>query len=247
VILHAVGGLANRLRAILSYRAAYGPITVVWDVNEYVSHGRWDDVFLPLEGVSFDYRAGWTSQFNHHSLNREWDAEDFAPCKDAPAEWERAYREVRPEPSIVGARIEIMSAGPPYSAIHVRRTDYVPNTEAHAGRVEPLEDYVLWAENHGRTCFVASDNGETQDFLMKRLLFLGAGSFSSCSLPGSESQGLTDHHRNGTLADAVVDLFVCSRAAAFKGSVGSSFTDTIEILKVVARAEEKVATRWAPR
>ena len=51
--LHAVGGLCNRLRAILSYLAAHDTLTVVWEPDEYVSHGRFSDVFGPLDGVTF--------------------------------------------------------------------------------------------------------------------------------------------------------------------------------------------------
>jgi hypothetical protein len=238
VRLHAIGGLCNRLRAILSRRfSSVNDLTVVWDVNEYVSGARWDDVFMPMLGVTFEHHDGWTGS--------GWDVEDFAPAKDAPDGWERAYAELRPVTNIRQRIAVAMSALGEYSAMHVRRTDHVPNQESLGAHVEPLEDWILWAEKVAQqNVWVATDNGETQQTLSERLRFYGMQA-SLTWLQGAATQGLEDHRRNGTLADAVVDLYVCAAAKYFKGSQGSSFTDTIEILRREMRgADEDDGLEW---
>ena len=47
------GGLCNRLRAVLSRLTPDG-LTVVWEPNDEIAHGRFLDVFEPLPGVRFD-------------------------------------------------------------------------------------------------------------------------------------------------------------------------------------------------
>lgn len=213
--LHAVGGLCNRLRAILSYRAVLGDLTVVWEPDEYVSHGRFRDVFLPIQGVDF-VDSGW------------WMKEDFAPHPDAPAGWEDAYRLLHPVDTVHLRMTQCVESRNSYLAVHIRRTDHVPDVSTHGGNMTPWSDFLEWAKQTAEPIYVATDNGVTQ----RNAYDAWPLRFMCCTrLGGSEEQLLTDHSRNGTLADAVVDLFVCSQAREFKGSNASSFTDTIEILR----------------
>ena len=219
-----MGGLCNRLRAILSYRALHGSVQVVWDANEYVSHAHFLDVFEPLHGVSF--------------VEGAWDVEDYAPAVGAPEGWELGYAELRP---VVEIRSRLIYHLPfygwrcrpdamiLYDAVHVRRTDHVPNVESRGDKVEHMSEFVRWALAGQRDVYVATDNLTTQRGLL--LLLEGRGQIGTELPDSADVQGLTDHHRNGTLADAVVDLYVCAGATRFKGTRGSSFTDTIEILR----------------
>lgn len=209
--LHAVGGLANRLRAILPRR----PVDVIWDADEYVSRAKWSDVFEPLDGVRF--------------VEGGWDVEDYAPSKGAPKEWERGYLELKMTPKVAYEVAQRTNALGSYVAIHVRRTDMLPLLESEGKPVEPLENFINWAEGWSTLpVYVASDNGETQAELCR---LIGPRSRVFVSLPGAERQGLVDHSRNGTLVDAVVDLVVCAGARAFRGTKHSSFTDLIETIR----------------
>jgi hypothetical protein len=211
--LYAIGGMCNRLRAILSYRAIYGELDIVWEPDETVAYARWEDIFQPLDGVRF-----LTSGL--------WDVEDFAPAKDAPPGWERAYRDVVPTPPLMERIAEVKAwVGPTYLAVHIRRTDHVPNIQTLGMQVETLEEFGRWAQQWAELpLYLATDNRETQDRFPDWVV-------GTRFLPSSEIQGLEDHHRNGPLADAVVDLFVCAAALRFKGSASSSFSDTIEALR----------------
>jgi hypothetical protein len=215
--LHAVGGLCNRLRAILSVWAS-GHVEVIWDEDEYVSGAHFLDVFRPIHGLDFVSAAGG------------WDVEAFAPAPGAIPGWENAYRALTPADAIQ----ERLRRGPPrpYVACHIRRTDHVPNVDTHGGVIRPIEEYVRWAVFSRRPLYLATDNRETQ----AKVRSMYPDTWIGCELPESrEEQGLTDHHRNGSLADAVTDLYNCAAAAEFLGSVGSSFTDTIETLRTQAR------------
>lgn len=212
VRLHAVGGLCNRLRAILSYRAVHGAIDVVWMADEYVSHAQWEDVFEPVPGVRF-VEGGWTVR-------------DSRVAKDAPTGWQDQYSLLRPTAAVaMRVRNAIGQMGGTYAAVHVRRTDHIPNV---GGEVKPLTYFADWANELSFPIYVATDNGETQAFFRARWPLRA---HFGATLGGAEAQGLLDHHRNGALSDAVVDLFVCAEATAFQGTRRSSFTDTIYCLR----------------
>lgn len=208
--LHAVGGLCNRLRAILGYRARFGrPLSVVWTPDEYVSHGRFSDVFEALDGVTFCDDGPWT-------------VEDFSPPASVPADWERGYGDLVTKEDHIGPLTS-------YLAIHVRRTDHVPDTATHGGRIRPLEDYVEWAARWPTLpVYVATDNGQTQ---AKLCSMLGSRAVVGTRLDGVEIQALHDHRRNGTLRDAVRDLCRCSAATHFLGSLEGSYSQTINIFR----------------
>lgn len=214
--LHAVGGLCNRLRALLGWYAVNrgaGTLHVVWQPNEYVSGARFLDVFEPIPGVEFS-DAG------------RWSVEAWGPPSYAPEGWEYGFRLLRPVPSIMSRVVDYDKA------IHVRRTDHLPDTATHGGDVELLSDWVRWAwQWPDETCYIATDNGETQAELLKAI----PRSLVGAPLGGAEQQGLTDHRRNGTLGDAVVDLWTCSRAGRFLGTRHSTFTTTIETLRRLRR------------
>jgi len=222
--LLVLGGLCNRLRALLSCRAAYGAIDVVWEPVDMVSHARFDDVFEPLADVHFV------------DGDRGWDLEAWAPVPGAPEGWERGYKELFPCRPILDrfdALVASLGGVGNYAAIHVRRTDHVPNMATMDREIEPLGEYLEWAPGRALPLYVATDNGETQDAILRARGADGLRTKFGKHLPGLALQGLEDHTRNGELSDAVVDLWVCRHAAHFKGTTGSSFTDTINILRAM--------------
>lgn len=212
--LHPIGGLCNRLRAMLSYRAAHGALDVIWDATADVSGASWLDVFLPLRAIRF--------------VSGGWDHEDYAPRQPQPEEWEEGYLELVPTPEIaatIGAHLSTLRLDHPrYVATHIRRGDHVPN---YPEPLPPLEAHARWATLFpGVPLWLAADCEETRQ-KMRVLHKCHTGSW----IGGSDVQGLEDHTRNGTLAQAVVDLFMCAKASAFIGTPGSSFTDTIHALR----------------
>jgi hypothetical protein len=215
-VLHPVGGVSNRLRAILSYRSVHGHLSVVWDADEYVSHAEWADVFEPIPGVTF-------------VTGRKWDREDYAPTAGALKGWEAAYVDLHPVESIRRHIASVQnSLSGHYLAAHIRRTDHVPDVLARGEKVKPLEDYVAWANQWpDRSLYIATDNGVTQ----RKMSELRRRSYFAEALPADSEEVRATHARYGTLAAAVTDMFVCAGARGFMGTEASSFTDTIQILR----------------
>jgi hypothetical protein len=216
--LNCLGGLCNRLRALLSYRALHGSIEAIWTPEDMVSHAAFLDVFEPLHGVTFV------------DANGGWDVQAWAPAPDAPKGWELGYAELKP---VADVRRRI-GWGMPYDAVHIRRTDYLPNMASLGQDVEPINAFLEWA-SMSSLLYVATDNGTTQRAVKEARQRDGLRTFWATSLDGSDEQGLVDHRRNGTLADAVVDLYMCVDGNKFMGSTGSSFSDTINILRGLKR------------
>jgi hypothetical protein len=202
---------------------------VGWEPNTPVSGGTWEDVFEPLPNVVFRRPAGGPEV---------WDVAMFAPSN-----WQEAHRLLIPRPA-PQARIDAIKAsmGGPYAAMHIRRTDHVPNTLARGDKVQGDEDYMAWVDGlpPGMRVYLATDNGETQ---RKFLDWAGAeqaavANFATCRvaigtpLPGKATAPIHDCRRNGTLADAVVDLFMCAGASQFMGTHASSFSETVKRIQV---------------
>lgn len=211
--LKAVGGLCNRLQAILSHRRKHGPLTVVWMPDEYVSHARWGDVFCPLAEVEF-VDGG------------PYDVEDYAPPLGEPDGWRAAYAEVK-----LRGSIEYMVPRYEHDAIHVRRTDWHRMVQRYHA-FEPMQDaaYLAWCDESALPVWVATDNSETQGRFMNALGHRFRG--DSLIRPSTEEQAEHDHRRHTTLEQAAVDLFACANAVRFLGSGPlSSFSRTIEDMR----------------
>ena len=214
MILHAVGGLCNRLRAILSRPR---PLTVRWDRDEYVDFSGFEDVFQPLEGVTFCEGGAF-------------DEEAWAPPAGASADWNPALLELRLRPHVEADLLSILEGGP-YAAVHIRRTDHTP-LAASAGIVNPdvgFERFVA-ALPPTMDVYVATDNRETQRHWIRALD--GRAIIARTVVRESFAvQRADDHRRHTSLTHAAIDLFACVGAASFMGSNYSTFTETIEDLR----------------
>ena len=216
--VRAHGGLCNRLRVVLSYRAWRGEVDVLWRADPQIAGARWGDVFEPLAGVQF--------------LEHEPDRVDAFTCDnthEAPKGWEAAYRELRLLPALEDKWRTLRVAGP-YAAIHARRTDARAHAELH--NIFTTDEHLLaWCRGqpYGRT-YVATDNGTTQRVLCEGLRTMGKQPVTCAPIAEHPEQDAWER-RNTPLADSAIDLFMCAGAAAFEGSGDSSFTNTITMLR----------------
>lgn len=229
--VHAHGGLANRLRVVLSYLHVKGaPLEVVWWPDSQVAGGRFADVFEPLRGVRF-LDAGDAEESSCHPSPEAWARQD----------WLLRYRDLR----LVAAHREAaegwarFAPTKDYVAIHVRRTDHVALAEK-LGERTPDEDFFAWCRRTPalQPVYLATDNGTTQAHFLRALRELGKRPFAWSVLEPHDRENLHDH-RNTTLAEAAIDLYACARARDFLGTRASSFTHTIEILR-------RIGGWWTP-
>lgn len=224
LVIVAVEGLCNRLRAVLSYRqvahAQGRPLHVVWRRDEFCN-GDFLDHFLPLPGVKFLKQP--PRDRSPSSLSVAVDT--HASIKNTPAE-AHGYAALHPTDAVRAAiAAQLEACGPRFVAMHVRRTDLhtaLPASEhTRDGEFEAFAD----ARPTGCNIYVATDNAPSQRHFCERY-----GGAARVQKPIEPSGSL----RQTALREAVVDLFTCAAAPdGFKGSHGSSFSDAIRCLRRV--------------
>lgn len=216
--LRPVGGMFNRTQAILSYRAAHGPLLVHWtaDVPHFL------EVFEPLEGVTFHEQYDHTDKF------------DYGIAEGAPERWRDAYAELRPIASIRERVAAFRATLGTYLAIHVRRTDMTP-LAIRIGCPPPSdEEYLAWVYRRredisvNAPVWVATDNGESQ---RKFEGWLGTRFRSGCVLDGKEVHAIDEHKVYGRIEDAIVDMWMCRHACEAMTQDFGTFSGTIRILR----------------
>jgi hypothetical protein len=203
-----IGGLCNRLRAILSHlaaaRAAGVALHVYW-TDHPACPARFTTLFEPIAADVHIYEgspvpAGAKITCENHE---EW----------PETRWQHLVDLLRPLPDIQ-TRIDTLleSLGPTFTAVHIRRTDH--NSNYDQDMAYTVFDGPIYA---------AADNPRSlatlKCVLGDRLTYNGRFS----------TQGI----RMSSVADAVVDLWVSSHSINFKGTFYSSFTDFIEMMRRV--------------
>ena len=216
MIVHCYGGISNRLRVILSYRAKYGEVDVVWLPDGEICGARFLDVFEPIAGVRF-------IEPKHESYYRTCD-----PAPDVPPYWQEMYGRLTLRLEY-HARWLVLRPSEPYDAIHVRRTDH---HDYEPARLAPTTDETFYGFLSGATqpVWLATDNGTTQLQYMRGIRAAGRTCLVCDGIHVHERENMSGQ-RNTTLADAAIDLFMCAGAVNFFGSRHSSFTNAIHTLR----------------
>lgn len=208
VKIRAFGGLANRLRVVFSYRHTFGPLEIVWRPDGEIAHGRFADVFEPIDGVTF-LDDGWCG------------TKTLDPYPHAKDGWRLRYRDLKLRPEHA-ERVKDLRDRQPYAAMHVRRTDHVQLAKEMGGYIED-DEYVAWADGFTMPVFLATDNARTQASFINRARVFTAGPITLDSWEGGQ--------RNTTLARSAIDLVTCVHAKDFKGCRESSFTNLVQTMR----------------
>jgi hypothetical protein len=229
-----IGGLGNRIRSILSHRAAHGEIEVLWARSDAVCRGRWEDVFEPLSGVTFSD----IGEIHAHDYKGPHDAMYEQIASGEPEGWTRCYAELVPSVDVMVRVADVYATlkrpmdppthlGPPnYYAVHARRGDHTEHAKLF-GHCTTNEELLWWCtkriSDFPYTVFLATDCPDTQEWFRARLPHF---------VRRTLVQGVSGYEqRPGTLAEAVVDMWVCTHSIAFKGSWMSSYSETIELIR----------------
>jgi hypothetical protein len=202
------GGLCNRLRTLLSYRAS-GETDFIWARDGEIAGAHFNDVFLALPGVR------WVEWADKATCTGD-------PCPYAPVYWRHHYAHL-------GLREKLPRIPRPYAAMHVRRTDHLSYAE-QCGGCTADSDFAAWLQSAANDVFLATDNGTTQTDWVRRIQDSGRNAYTAGFIEAHPEENVGGR-RNTSLAHAAADLFVCAGANEFRGSHASSFTDTVILLR----------------
>jgi hypothetical protein len=211
MIFSPVGGLANRLRAIFSRYAP--PMRVHWTRTWDIASGHFLEVFEPVPGIDF-VEGDAAEESCHAAINYD--------------NWHEHYRLLRPTEALRDRVSGLQEAIGPYDAMHIRRTDHVKLAHMQ-GKYTTDEQFVSWAAGHesDASVFLATCNAETRQIMQRAL--------GPCVVWQGEMQASTaeqhEARRYNSLADAVVDLWMCLGARDFMGSAHSSFSELVTHLR----------------
>lgn len=265
-------GLCNRLRALLSHRLIAAEagrlLTVAWTPCDECP-GRFLDCFAALPGVELvdALRASVARPLQLRSAKLANSL--CAGVKGAPERETECYRALEPT-AAVSAEVERVVAAcggrGAFVSLHIRRTDHYTLELGAAGgsRLGTDEEHDAWLARlpGAPMIFLATDCARTRRRFAEtygdRLRTHGRiGYAEDGGEAASEAAAVVEKDepaprvalRQTTLQSAVVDLFACAEASAFRGSTLSSFSDTIVHLRRargLASAEDAHTMRDPP-
>lgn len=229
VAIHAAGGLANRIIELLSFlaiaRRDHRPLIVLWQSTPECPASL-TDLFEPLPGDVHVIRrksqapANLTASFGYP--HPDFDMALLGPM---------ALALLRPQPQAATVIHDVLrKLGSAFSAAHMRRTD-LPHTSGRAG--ELLDAAVAaWACNDSRPLFVSADQPRSLEVILRALPPAQVHSQLPRQLARRKPGGADDALRMTPVTAALVDLWVCSHAARFVGTPGSTFSVVVEALRI---------------
>lgn len=212
-VLQPFGGMCNRLRAIMCYyydlNAHKRVLYVRWIPDRIVSHAEFSSVFEPLNGVVFVK----TLNPKHNVIKV---SNGYLDHKKG---WtKKILHRLRPKKNLQIIIDNLKKTlDQDYIAVHVRRTDMRRKIETPDNVFFDFID----AFDANKPIFLATDNGVTQQIFKKRY---GDRIIISNDMGDKNTRSST---RISTLADAVIDLFVCIYSGHFLGTKHSSFSNLI--------------------
>ncbi len=222
-----MGGLTNRIRTILGYRAWLrqeqldATLTVEWGDLRTVAGGRWSDILEPLAGVEFVDACDWPVP--HDGSLSIVNGVAAHACGPRHLGWDIQFEhlnEIKLLPSLVSKLREGR-----FNAIHARRGDLIEMNASGGHPTTSDQQFIDWViPRKELPLFIAADSTSSYSSLCVPLAKAGVGLIPPYAEIGDTAQG---DARNTSLAHAALDFFTCIRAVDFMGTRGSSYTEMI--------------------
>lgn len=219
ITVEPTGGLCNYLRVVFSYKQfamSKGEcLTVVWKVSD-MCNGFFLDFFEEVPDVTFVKEANDDTKVDYKGL-------------DSHKEYVLGnidYSNLVLRPEMRASVDEIVSSlGNNFIAVHIRRTDHTTGF-SNDKKLTSDDSFVKFIhENTCKNLYIATDNADT--FKKFEKMFQSRMKALNCVRPEFSATSF----RQTSLAQAIVDIFVCVRAKQFKGSYYSSFSNLIAFMR----------------
>jgi hypothetical protein len=244
----AKGGLTSRLRVVLSYlaiaRRDRRRLVVHW-VPDAACRARFSDLFEPIgPDIDFVYSRPRPSvvvtDFTHIELKTR---STHGPLGAM------ALALLRPVPSLLKQVDRLRrELGSGYLALHIRRTDKSSDYASDAGFAQWASERLKREGTQGTRMYVLTDNprslGTVHKALPSHAVVAQRGIFDAERVAAAASRD--PRTRLTSVGAAVIDMWVASYAAEFKGTPRSSFSAMIESLRRARGLQhcEVVACVW---
>ena len=219
-------GLNNRLKAILSYlcnknnnKFGNKKLRIIWNINNDCPD-MFDNLFEPLENIEIVYNDKNKyiidiNVFNCKKINTDYITNNYIKLlKPLPHIQE----------NINNTKKLLQKVNPEYIACHIRRTDILKlYKDKNITTYLSDQDYIDFINQYpcNLNIYIATDNHETQN---KFINLYGDRLIYKKIEPSTNL-------RQTSLQDAVVDMYVCTGAKYFVGSI-SNLTDVITQLRL---------------
>lgn len=220
-VLQPVGGLCNKLRAVFSYYKSLEntntKMIVIWTPDVHCP-GFFLDYFRPVPGITFLRSNNRKLKVNKKTCGTH---SKFDPNKVPGLD---IYQKLIPLPYIKNRVINIMKKyNKNYIATHIRRTDHKDVIKRRDNGIGTTDNMFMnyINSNKGKKLYIATDCKITQ-----------ARFFNKYKNRIKYIKKITGNgHRQTSVLDAVIDLYVCQNATDFKGTIKSSYSGLIHHLR----------------
>lgn len=214
ITVHAIGGLSNKIRVMLSYLYRANKegkkLKVIWLVDNECPE-NYENLFENIDNLEV------ISSSNNYDYNTfDADNEEYISNK--------YHKLLKPIPQIQNSidsyKKELNDS---YIACHIRRTDILIFKGEPWFKPKTDEEYMNFIDNCDPTMkiYIATDNRYTQDVFIKKY---DNRIIIKKIIP-------SNNLRQTSVQDAVVDIYICAGAKYFMGTIGSSFTDLINNIR----------------
>ena len=219
------GGLCNKIRVLLCHYDIANKLNkkfiVIWNNDRYCD-GLFLDYYQPLENTTFIKNNN-----KDYTITYKGCSADIKKCN---------YNLLNLKPNIKQNINNILNKYNKFISIHIRRTDHVEL--AKKKNLYTDDDFFIKFinENSDYDIYLATDNRETQDKFynlyknkIKYIKFID----TMDEINKRPKKDNSDKTRHTSLLDSIIDLYMCVNSEKFMGTKYSSFSETINQMRLI--------------
>lgn len=233
LIIKPIGGLSNKLRVIFSYlmyaRSISKKLMIIWIISNECN-GYFLDYFQDVNDIIFLKNNKMNDKLKaiYPKFKIDNYKIDYIGCEMHPlykSSHINIYEELILLPKYINKVKHIINKlDNNYIAVHIRRTDHIDLANKYSSVTldEEFNEFII-LNNNNMNLYIATDNEVTQKLFYNK--------YKNRIKIINHIKNNKYNLRQTSLEDAIIDIFVCSKANYFKGSNYSSFSGLIYNLR----------------